>query len=74
MSDLERLAQWMLSESIPTGHGDEMDGLLEALGEWAADVRAERDRCRAALESIAEGRGSRAYDIACDALEGKSDE
>ncbi len=48
MSDLERLAQWMISESLSTGHGDDMDGLLEEMSAWVADVRAERDRYKRA--------------------------
>ena len=66
MGDLEKLAQWMLSESIPTGHGDDMEGLLEELAVWVTAQResasdlshlcgaamTERDRYRAALENL----------------------
>jgi hypothetical protein len=39
VSDLEKLAAWMMANSFATGHGDTIDDLLIELGGQVADLR-----------------------------------
>ena len=50
LQEREKLAQWMLSMSFATGHGDTMEDLLGELGSEVRDrikarCRQERERC-----------------------------
>lgn len=39
MSDMEKLAAWMIYNGFATGHGDTIEDLLEELREQIAELR-----------------------------------
>lgn len=58
MTDMEKLAQWMLRNSFATGHGDTIDDLLAEL-EWQIEELREalklvRDRLEAFVGAVAD--------------------
>ena len=82
--NLERLCNWAISLSLPTGHADTVDDLLAEVGahirelqERANDLTAENERLRKALNRIAteDYRGPRpsSVNIAEAALRGEED-
>jgi hypothetical protein len=48
----EKVAEFMHSRSIATGHGDTIEDLLAELGGYIDILRADRDRWKRGLENI----------------------
>ena len=54
MTDLEKVAKWMMSHGYATGHGDTIEDLLKEL-EWQVAER-EREACAKLVEAMADKR------------------